>query len=84
MPSLNLLRKSVRDKFIEIEKRVNPTICIDVLESVGLEEANTTDLKVEIRNYGDSARNVHINSLKVSGEDLVEDNNYCCPIKNGI
>lgn len=81
LPSLNLLKKSVGDRFIEIEKRVNPTISIDVLESVELEEANTRELKIEIRNSGDSARNVHINRLKVSGDDLIEDNNIIVDVR---
>ena len=74
LPALRLLKKNVRAKFVEIEQRVNPTISVDILESFWLEDPNTTELKVEIRNSGDSARNVHINRLKVSGEDLKEDN----------
>jgi len=74
LPALKLLKKSIHDKFAEIEQRVNPTISIDILESVGMEDTNSTELKVEIRNSGDSARSVHISSLKVTGDDLVEDN----------
>ena len=75
LPALKLLEKSIHDKFIEIEQRVNPAISIDILETVGMEGNNSTELKVEIRNSGDSARSVHISSLKVTGDDLVEDNN---------
>ena len=75
LPALRLLKKNVRDIFEELEQRANPTIQVEILESVGLEDTNSTELKVEIRNSGDSARSVHINSLKVSGDDLVEDNN---------
>ena len=75
LPALRLLKKNVRSKFEEIEQRVDPTILIEIIEAVGLEEANSTELKVEIRNSGDSARSVHINSMKVSSDDLVEDNN---------
>ena len=74
MPALKLLKNSIHDKFVEIEQRVNPAISIDILESVGMEDDNSTELKVEIRNSGDSARSVHISSLKVTGDDLVEDN----------
>ena len=75
LPALRLLKKNVRSKFEEIEQRVDPTILIEILEAVGLEDTNSTELKVEIRNSGDSARSVHINSLKVCGDDLEEDNN---------
>lgn len=75
LPALRLLKKDVHNKFVEIEQRVNPTITIDILESVGLVDTNTTELKVEIRNSGDSARAVHINRLNVHGKDLIEDNN---------
>lgn len=75
LPALRLLRKNIRDKFKELEQRLNPAILVEILESVGLEDANSVELKVEIRNSGDSARSVHINSLNVSGDDLVEDNN---------
>lgn len=85
LPALRLLKKNIRDKFEELEQRVDPTILVDILEAVeledinsteliGLENTNSTELKVEIRNSGDSARSVHINSLKVSGDDLAEDN----------
>lgn len=75
LPALRLLKKNVRDKFEELEQRVNPTIQIEILESVGLEDSNSVELKVEIRNSSDSARSIHINSLKVYGDDLAEDNN---------
>ena len=74
LPALKLLKKDVRDKFKDLEKRVNPTIQVEILESVGIEETKV-ELKVEIRNSSDSARSVHINSLNVSGDDLAEDNN---------
>lgn len=75
LPALELLRNNIHQKFVEIEQRVNPIIIIDILDSVGLEDNNTIELKIVIRNAGDSARNVHINKLKVSGNDLIEDNN---------
>lgn len=75
LPALRLLKKNVCEKFDELEQRANPTIQVDVLESVGLEEAKSVELKVEIRNSGDSARSVHINQLNVFGNDLAEDNN---------
>ena len=75
LPALRLLKKNVRDKFEELEKRANPTIQIEILESVGLEETKSVELKVEIRNSGDSARSVHINRLNVFGDDLAESNN---------
>ena len=81
LPALKLLKKDVYDKFIEIEQRVNPKINIEVLESVGLVDTGTTELKVEIRNSGDSARSVHINNLKVMGDDLIEDNNINIDIR---
>lgn len=74
LPSLNLLKKNVYSKFVELEQRVNPTVTISILESVGLEDSKSSELKVEIRNSGDSARDVHINSLKAFGSDLTEDN----------
>lgn len=72
--SLKLLKNNIYSKFVEIEQRVNPTITISILESVGLEDSQTSELKVEIRNSSDSARDVHINSLKAFGGDLTEDN----------
>lgn len=74
LPSLILLKNNIYSKFTEIERRVNPTITITILESVGLEDSLSSELKVEIRNSGDSARDVHINSLKAFGGDLTEDN----------
>ena len=74
LPSLKLLKNNIYSKFVEIEQRVNPTITITVLESVGLEDSKSSELKVEIRNSGDSARDVHINSLKAFGSDLTENN----------
>lgn len=74
LPTLDLLKKNIYSKLVEIEQRVNPTITISILESVGLEDSHTSELKVEIRNSGDSAREVHINSLKAFGNDLTEDN----------
>ena len=74
LPVLRSLKKNVCDKFEELELRANPTIRVDILESVGLEEAKSVELKVEIRNSGDSARSVHINRLNVYGDDLVESN----------
>ena len=74
LPALRLLKKDVHDKFREIEQRVNPTISIAILESVMSVDTNTTELTVEIKNSGDSARNIHINRLKVSGPDLKEEN----------
>lgn len=75
LPALRLLKKNVRDKFEELEQRADPTIEVDILESVELEDSKSMELKIEIRNSGDSARSVHINSLNVYGEDLAEDNN---------
>lgn len=75
LPALRSLKKNVCDKFEELEQRANPTIQVDILESVGLEEAKSVELKVEIRNSGDSARSVHINRLNVFGNDLAESNN---------
>lgn len=74
LPTLDLLKKNIFSKLVEIEQRVNPTITISILESVGSEDSHTSELKVEIRNSGDSAREVHINSLKAFGNDLTEDN----------
>lgn len=75
LPALRSLKKNVRDKFEKLEQRANPTIQIEILESVGLEDTKSVELKVEIRNSGESARSVHINSLNVDGDDLAEDNN---------
>lgn len=75
LPALRLLKKDVRDKFEKLEERANPTIEVEILESVELEESKSVELKVEIRNSGDSARSVHINRLTVLGDDLAEDNN---------
>jgi len=75
LPALRLLKKNVRDKFEELEQRADPTIEVDILESVELEDSKSVELKIEIRNSGDSARSVHINSLNVYGDDLAEDNN---------
>lgn len=75
LPALRLLKKNVHDKFEKLEQRANPTIQVEILESVGLEETKSVELKVEIRNFGDSARSVHINRLNVLGKDLAEDNN---------
>lgn len=74
LPSLNLLRNDIYSKFVDLEQRVNPTISISILESVMLEDSQSSELKVEIRNSGDSARDVHINSLKAFGGDLIEEN----------
>ena len=74
LPALRLLKKNVRDKFEELEQRANPTIHVEILESVGLEETKSVELKAEIRNSGDSARSVHINRLNVFGDDLAESN----------
>lgn len=74
LPSLVLLKDNICSKFEEIEQLVNPTISIVVLESVGLIESHSSDLKVEIRNSGNSARDIHINSLKAFGGDLIEEN----------
>ena len=74
LPSLSLLKNNIYSKFVEIEQRVNPTITISVLESVRLEDSQSSELKVEIRNSGDSARDVHINSLNAFGDDLIEAN----------
>ena len=75
LPALRLLKKNVRDKFKELEQRANPTIQVEIIDSVGMEDSNSVELKVEIRNSGDSsARSIHINSLKVFGDDLAEEN----------
>ena len=74
LPALRLLKKDVRDKFEELEQRANPTIQVEILESVGLEETKSVELKAGIRNSGDSARSVHINRLNVFGDDLAESN----------
>ena len=74
LPALALLKRTVYEKFVEIEQRVNPTIAISILGSVELADDNTTELKIEIRNVGDSARDVHVNKLKAFGGDLAEDN----------
>lgn len=74
LPALRLLKKNVRDKFEELEQRANPTIQVEILESVGLEETKSVEIKAEIRNSGDSARSVHINRLNVFGDDLAESN----------
>jgi len=75
LPALRLLKKNVRVKFEELEQRANPTIQVGILGSVGLEDTKSVELKVEIRNSGDSARSVHISRLNVFGDDLAEDNN---------
>lgn len=75
LPALRLLGKNVRDIFEGLEQRANPTIQVEILESVGLEETKSVELKVEIRNSGDSARSVRINRLNVSSDDLAESNN---------
>ncbi len=75
LPALRLLKKNVRDKFEELEQRADPTIDVEILQSVELEDSKSVELKVAIRNSGDSARSVHINRLNVFGDDLTEDNN---------
>ena len=75
LPALRLLKKDVRDKFEKLEERATPTIEVEILESVELEDSKSVELKIEIRNSGDSARSVHINSLNVFGDDLAESNN---------
>lgn len=75
LPALRLLKKDVRDKFEKLEERATPTIEVEILESVELEDSKSVELKIEIRNSGDSARSVHINSLNVYGDDLAESNN---------
>lgn len=75
LPALRLLKKNVRYKFEELEQRADPIIEVDILESVELEDSKSVELKIEIRNSGDSARSVHINSLNVYGDDLAESNN---------
>lgn len=74
LPALRLLKKNVHDIFEELEQRANPTIQVEILESVGSEETKSVELKAEIRNSGDSARSVHINRLNVFGDDLAEGN----------
>lgn len=74
LPSLNALKDNIYTKFSEIEERVNPVVVVNVLESVGMIESHSSDLKVEIRNSGNSARDIHINSLKAFGGDLIEEN----------
>ena len=81
LPSFILLRKSIHEKFIEIEKRVNPTIDISILGSVLFAETRTAEVEIEIGNSGDSARSIHINRLKVSGIDLKEENNIDIDIR---
>ena len=81
LPSLSLLKAKIYTKFVEIEQRVNPAIAITILESVGLEDSQSSELKVEIRNLGDSARDVHINSLRAFGRDLTEDNTVNIDVK---
>lgn len=74
LPSLNALKDNIYTKFSEIEERVNPVVVVNVLESVGMIESHSSDLKVEIRNSSNSARDIHINSLKAFGGDLIEEN----------
>lgn len=74
LPSLNALKDNIYTKFSEIEERVNPVVVVNVLESVGMIESHSSDLKVEIRNSDNSARDIHINSLKAFGGDLIEEN----------
>ena len=74
LPSLNVLKDNIYTKFSEIEERVNPVVVVNVLESVGMIESHSSDLKVEIRNSSNSARDIHINSLKAFGGDLIEEN----------
>lgn len=62
LPSLNALKDNIYTKFSEIEERVNPVVVVNVLESVGMIESHSSDLKVEIRNSSNSARDIHINS----------------------
>ncbi len=75
LPALKLLKKNVRDKFEELEQRANPTVQVEILESVSLADNQSVESKVEIRNSVDSARSVHINRVKVFGDDLTEENN---------
>ena len=75
LPALKLLKNNVCVIFETLEQRANPTIQVEILESVGLEDTKSVELKVEIRNSGDSARSVHISRLNVFGDDLAEDNN---------
>ena len=74
LPSLNALKDNIYTKFSEIEESVNPVVVVNVLESVGMIESHSSDLKVEIRNSSNSARDIHINSLKAFGGDLIEEN----------
>lgn len=74
LPSLNALKDNIYTKFSEIEERVNPVVVVNVLESVGMIESHSSDLKVEIGNSSNSARDIHINSLKAFGGDLIEEN----------
>lgn len=74
LPSLNALKDNIYTKFSEIEERVNPVVVVNVLESVGMIESHSSDLKVEIRISSNSARDIHINSLKAFGGDLIEEN----------
>lgn len=74
LPSLNALKDNIYTKFSEIEERVNPVVVVNVLESVGMIESHSSDLKVEIRNSSNNARDIHINSLKAFGGDLIEEN----------
>lgn len=74
IPAIRLLKKNVRDKFEELEQRADPEIEVEILETVGLEDSKSVELKAEIRHSKDSARSVHINKMNVCGKDLTENN----------
>lgn len=45
LPSLNALKDNIYTKFSEIEERVNPVVVVNVLESVGMIESHSSDLR---------------------------------------
>lgn len=81
LPVLSTLKNNVLEKFTEIEQRVNPSIDITVLEAIGCRDTDAAELKIEIRNLGDSARTIHISRLTVTGADLIESNTINVDIK---
>ncbi len=72
LPAFRLLADKIAAEFTDLEKRAVPDISTTILQPIELIDRNTASLNIEVQHSTESARNIYLRTIKISGEDL------CC------
>lgn len=74
LPALRQLEENVKMEFESCECRVNPELVIDIIDEATKVAGETYEINLAIKSRRESARDIVIKRLKISGPDLKDSN----------